>query len=383
VHYGFTNWTGDLARDDDALIRYVLAAKRARGPVMEENWSLRWVTEQCAAACVPIYRTLLGLACGATGISVYTACATAGWGEHLRIDRDYLRATTGDPGRLDPPYGDAAPIRADGSAGPSLDALRTLTRFLRAAGPALAATRPEPGPVLLVQPTHAAVTAWRPDPALASADRTIAPFVRHCLLSAVPFTLAFAPADAGDGPIVTTSGPFMSAANQEFLAAEAGAGRPVLLLGALPDTDEHGKPCTRLADITLAGAPITVVADLDELPGELDVWPPTAPRGDRRHDAVVELRRVGTGGDVFVFLFHRAGDDAVPVTTAIPGGLLRTTLGPGGCAAIHCRDGHLIGAYVKGRNELTGASIKPEVTVGADRSAGSERGDLARYPGLT
>lgn len=391
-HYGFTNWTGDLTSDDDALVRYVLAAKRASGPLMEENWSLRWVTERCAAACVPIYRSLLGLACGASGINVYTVCATADWGPHLQIDREYLRETTGDPAQLDPPYGDAAPIGVDGSAGPSLDALRTFARFLGAAGPALAGTLPERGPVLLVQPAHAAVTAWRPGPGAPTpppADRTIAPFVRHCLRSAVPFSVAFATTEGAaadrDRPIVTTSGPFMSVADQTYLASQARTGRPILLLGALPATDERGKPCTVLADCAREDTPITVVADLDEVTSALAAWPATAPRDGRQQGEVVELRRVGHGGDLFVFLFYRAGllDAAVPVETTIPGGVLRTTLAPGGCAVVHCRAGRLIGAYVKGGNELTGCAIRPEVTIGDQRLAAAVPGDLSAYAGLS
>ncbi|GAB3078912.1 beta-galactosidase [Micromonospora schwarzwaldensis] len=380
VHYGFTNWTGDLA-DDDELTRYVLAVKRAPGPAMEENWSLPWVSPACAAACVPIYRSLLGLACGATGISVYTGCATAGWDEHLTMDAAHRRTVAGDPALLDPPYGDAAPIGVDGSPGPGLDALREFTGFLRAAGPALAASRPEVDVVLLVRPEQAALTSWGVDTE-PPADRTIAPFVRHCLRYGVPFSIAYREAEDDDRrrPLVTTSGPLMPAGLQELLVTHARAGRPLLVLGELPTADERGGRCTRLADAVRAGLPITVAADARTA---LAAWPPTAPRADRTGDGVLQLRRIGPAGDVFVFLFHPpvpgAGADPAPVTTTIMGETLRTTLMPGGCAVVHCRDGELAGAYLKGHHELLGLTIRADITFGDDRIAGHRAGDLSAH----
>ena len=127
--YGYTNWTGDPATDDDALARYTLAASRARGPNLEENWSLAWAFPHWHNPATPIFNWLLGLACGATGLTVYTACATEGWADHLVV-----------PG-IEAPYGADAPIGVDGTAGPAWPALRVLTHFLAAEGAALMTSR--------------------------------------------------------------------------------------------------------------------------------------------------------------------------------------------------------------------------------------------------
>ena len=121
-HYGFTNWAGDTATDDGALDRYLLAATRARGPNLEENWSLGWAYPGWCGPATPIFNGLLGLACGATGLTVYTACATGDWEPHLAV-----------PG-IDAPYGADAPIGADATPGPAFAALRVLTHFLAAEG---------------------------------------------------------------------------------------------------------------------------------------------------------------------------------------------------------------------------------------------------------
>lgn len=130
--YGYTNWTGDTATDDDALARYTLAATRARGPNLEENWSLAWAFPSWRNPATPIFNGLLGLACGATGLTVYTACATDGWADHLTV-----------PG-IDVPYGADAPIGVDGTPGPAWPALRVLTHFLATEGAALMTSRDVP-----------------------------------------------------------------------------------------------------------------------------------------------------------------------------------------------------------------------------------------------
>ncbi|GLW28273.1 beta-galactosidase [Actinoplanes regularis] len=133
-HYGFTNWAGDTATDDGALDRYLLAATRARGPNLEENWSLGWAYPGWCNPATPIFNGLLGLACGATGLTVYTACATGIGEPHLVV-----------PG-VEAPYGADAPIGTDATPGPAFAALRVLTHFLAAEGVALA-TATGTGPV--------------------------------------------------------------------------------------------------------------------------------------------------------------------------------------------------------------------------------------------
>jgi hypothetical protein len=136
VHYGYTNWLGDTARDDEALANYLLAAKRARGPNLEENWSLGWVEPSTRIPGASIHNGLLGLACGATGLTVYTACATDQWDAHLDLDG------------VTRPYGESAPVDASGKPGAAYPRLRTLTHFLAGQGTDLVGSRGLPGPIV-------------------------------------------------------------------------------------------------------------------------------------------------------------------------------------------------------------------------------------------
>ncbi|MGK4578723.1 beta-galactosidase [Kitasatospora sp. HPMI-4] len=396
----YTSWAGNVLSDDEALVNYVLAAKRGRGPNIEENWGLSWVDPACAFPVVPVHHALLGVACGATGIDVYPACATEGWGEHLVVDRGHLAETTGDPAQLDPPYGEAAPIRADGSRGPAFAALGVLTHFLAGQGEALVRSRPEPGITWGVHPPYAAIGAWdtgtdRPVtpagyPPPPSAVRTLVPFAVHCLEHNLPFRLAELTGEAvpgpGDGPLVTVSGFFMERALQRRLARFAEGGGSLLLLGELPRLDEEFRPFTELADavrrlaasagrssrvraVALEDRPVGAALADWQAPGGLTARP--EPGG------WLEFRTTTADPEeCFVFLFNRSGEPR-RARTEWRGRLVGADLAPGGCAAVRISHGRLHACYVKGLNEQTGEGSPVRVRVGDDLLTSEHPCDLS------
>ncbi|MGE7436347.1 beta-galactosidase [Kitasatospora sp. NPDC001175] len=397
----YTSWAGNVLSDDEALVNYVLAAKQGRGPNIEENWGLGWVDPGCAFPVVPIHHALLGVACGATGIDVYPACATAGWGEHLAVDRGYLAQTAGDPAQLDPPYGEAAPIRVDGTPGPAFAALRVLTHFLAGQGAALVRSLPEPGITWGLHPPYAAVGAWASEkggpatwagrPLPAPAGETLVPFVAHCLAHNLPFRLAeltgeWAPGP-GDGPLVVSSGFFMGRALQGRLARFADDGGSLLLLGELPRLDEMLTPCTELADavgrLTASGErspKVRVVA-----PHDRPVGAAVAKWLTRAGEVTV---RPGTGGwlefrssaadpeDCFVFLFNRS-DEVRRARTEFRGRPVTADLVSGGCAVVRISHGRLRACYVKGLDERTDSGVPVRVRAGDDVLTSDQPCDLS------
>ncbi|MFF2659969.1 beta-galactosidase [Kitasatospora sp. NPDC058032] len=390
----YTSWTGPVLSEEEALVNYVLAAKGGPGPNIEENWGLRWADPGCAFPVVPIHQTLLGVACGATGISVYPACATEGWGPHLEVDGSRLTGPAGDPAQFSPPYGDAAPIRLDAGPGPAFAALRVLTHFLAGRQEPLALSRPEPGVCWGVHPPYAAVGAWegtadgeRPVP---SAARTLVPFVAHCLRRNLPFRLAEltgrAGPDPGSGPLVTVSGRFMERALQRRLARFAERGGALLLVGEPPALDEDLRPCTELAAAVRRhgdGRVRTVAPGGRSLGAAVEDWLHGS------HDAPVrarpgpwlELRRTAADPEeVLVFLFNRT-DSPLRARTVCGEHPVTADLVSGGCAVVQVSHGRLAACYVKGIDERSGARLPVRVRVGGDLLASDRPCDLSALRG--
>ncbi|MER7702574.1 beta-galactosidase [Kitasatospora sp. NPDC097605] len=383
----YTSWTGDVLTDEEALLDYVLAAKAGPGPNIEENWGLGWADPGCAFPVVPVHHTLLGVACGATGVSVYPACATEGWGPHLAVDRAWLARTAGDPVPFEPPYGDAAPIRLDAGPGPAFAALRVLTHFLTGRQEALALSRPEPGVRWGVHPPYAAIGAWdwarngqRPVP---SAERTLLPFAAHCLRRNLPFRLTElsgrATPDPSAGPLVAPSGRFMERALQRRLASFAEQGGALLLVGEPPALDEDLNPCAELADAARRHRTGVLALDGRPLGAAVETWleerrdPPVR----ARPGPWLELRRTGEDpGETLVFLFNRT-DAPLRARAACGEHPVAADLAGGGCAVVQVTHGRLGGCYVKGLNERTGARVPVRVQVGGDLLSSDRPCDLS------
>jgi beta-galactosidase len=388
IHYAYTSWVGNVVCQDRALLDYVLMASRRRGPNLEENWSLSWVEADCAHACVPIYTALIGLACGATGLDVYTACATSEWGNHLVIDPDYLAESMGNPNVLSPPYGEAAPITATGAVGPSLPPMALLMHFLKSVETFLAQAQPEPGLNFCVDPSYAAVAFWEPaydDLPSPSAADTLIPFLSYCLQRQIPFTLT-EPDGLTSGPIVAASGRWMAADVQQALASHVQSGGALLLLGELPHLDEELNPCTLLADavgalgMTKQPYPTVVVAaDTIDVGECIEPWLAglTGIRQSASNQDYLEFRRIVPEiGGQFVFFFSRS-DNALRIAADVDGEPLTLALTPRGCGVAFVAAGKLMAGYLKGLNEKTDEGVVLDWAYGGDRLLSSHPCDVS------
>src|SRR2546430_9094812 len=149
-HYGFTNWMGVVSADPGAHARYVIAAKHAPGPNLEENWGFSELYDRAYAdAATSFHQTLLAMAAGATGFNVYTGVATQDWTASL----DAVHGA---------PYPDSAPVDADGRPGPKAPVVRLLADFFTAHGREFLESVPAVRDAWAVYAPYASVAAWVP-----------------------------------------------------------------------------------------------------------------------------------------------------------------------------------------------------------------------------
>jgi beta-galactosidase len=256
VNYGFTSWAGNAMYDDTALVSYVLASKRRRGPNVEENWGFLWHDERYAHPITPVYHALLALAAGASGFTVYTACATASFGPQIDLDKEYLRRVLPKPDIYDPPYCGEAPISVDGKQGKKFGVLALLTHFFRAEGEELLGCAPPADITWGLYAPYSYVAAWDPPPAErykglrlpAPASEGLVELVVTCLargadLKLLSLETAADRALAAHKRVVLAGSFFMDEAVQEKLAAYVEGGGTLAMLWESPLYNERRQFC--------------------------------------------------------------------------------------------------------------------------------------------
>ena len=118
IHFGFSNWIGEVSADPSAFNRYLLTAKRFPGPNLEENWSFSKIYDPAYGdPSTSFYQTLVILNGGATGFNIYTGVGTAY--EDKSLD-----------GFSSLPYPDVAPITEKGEVTYKAKFISWLTDFL-------------------------------------------------------------------------------------------------------------------------------------------------------------------------------------------------------------------------------------------------------------
>ncbi|GAA3131367.1 hypothetical protein GCM10010466_22420 [Planomonospora alba] len=362
IAYGFTNWMGVVSADPDAQARYVLAAKRAPGPNLEENWGFSELYDRAYAdAATSFHQSLLALAAGATGFNVYTAAGTSGWPREL----DSVHAE---------PYPDCAPIGADGTAGEKAPAVRALADFLALHGAEFLECVPVRGGAFGLYLPYAGIAAWAPPgsggPECGRALRDFHDRMRAAGLDYRVLDLESAHAlDPVSFPELTVpGGPFMHRRVQRLLAGYAGSGGRLRVDGALPGLDEELRPCRILAD-ALGAAP-SPAAD------------GPAPRGARvvEGDADVFLRVHPERDVAYLTVLAMSGHEG-PVRIDLDGREVEVVTARGGAAVLRLVAGALDDFLVKGVNGHLGSAVAAGARAGGVRHTAEAPADLSRIGG--
>ena len=374
IQYGFTNWMGVVSADPAAHARYVVAAKRAPGPNLEENWGFADLYDRAYAdAATSFHQSLLALAVGATGFNVYTGVATAGWFDDL----DALHTA---------PYPDSAPIGAGGEPGPKAAVVRMLADFCTEHGAEFLACEPVLDEAWAIYPPYASVAAWAPPggpdapprgaalPAVpphgaalrAFHDRMRADGSDYRLVDLTTVTAT----QLGRYPAVTFhSAEYLDRTCQQTLADYIRAGGHLRLHGPTPRLDADLRPCTVLADALGAAAAV-------------DRAPPTRATRLLAGSADVYLRTHPTHDTCYLVILLAAANGGQPVRVAVDDGRRRhmvdVVAADGGAALLRIAHGRLDSVLVTGLNGHLGSAVRASCTVDGEIVAAPVIGDLAR-----
>ncbi|GIH24871.1 hypothetical protein Aph01nite_31810 [Acrocarpospora phusangensis] len=361
MEYGFTNWMGVVSADRGAHARYVVAAKRAPGPNMEENWGFsKLYDEAYASAATSFHQTLLALAAGATGFNVYTAVGTGDWTPAL----DVVHSS---------PYPDCAPIDEDGRVTAKAATVRMLAEFFTLHGREFQECVPVTAATWGLYTPYAAVAAWDPQaaeqcgrPLLAFHERSRAEGWDYRIVDLEHADLS------GHDQVALHGGAFMHRHVQHKLAAHLRAGGRVDLEGLVPLLDEHHQPCTMLAEaLRDTGQPDREVPRaVRVVEGIADAYLRSHPSADVHYLTV--LAQSDSGPHVVVEIEHRGRTQRVELTIAA-----------GGAAILRLAAGELGDFLVTGINGHLGSAVAAACRVDGTGAAASQPADLLRVGGRT
>lgn len=265
IEYAYTDWIGTVAYDDEAFFKYLTLCKRAKGPNVEENWGFSILYNHIFQFPVtPFYHTLLAIANGATGFSVYTGVETADWDDNI----DSIHAK---------PYPDSSPITADGKTRYKYKILELITEYLRRYGNELLASNTVKAATYGIYPPYAyaaswanAENEWAPENPPRSGFRGLDSFIRNMRSQNYDFDIINIQATEMrqllEAPSITVVGGFyMEEAVQRRLAEYVKRGGTLILLREVPRLNESFEPCDILAKEiychTITGVRKNVVLD--------------------------------------------------------------------------------------------------------------------------
>jgi beta-galactosidase len=347
ISYGFTNWMGVVSAEHDSQARYVIAAKRAPGPNLEENWGFsKLYNPAYIDAATSFHQSLLAMAAGATGFNVYTGVATSGWAPEL----DSAHAG---------PYPDSAPIDASGEATEKAPAVRALAAFFARHGAEFLECAGERADAFGLYLPYAGIAALSGPEGpqcgralLAFHERMRARGLDYALIdleNATPERLAW------HRTVTVPGGPFMHRRVQELLAGYAAGGGRVLLDGPAPTLDESLRPCA----LVVPSAPPAASAGNPVLYGAADAYLRSHPVRDVHYLTV--LVQTGNRG---------------PVGVRTPYGTVEVEAADGGAAIVRLAGGGLGDLVVKGVNGFLSSAVTARVTLGGATVSAGGPGDL-------
>ena len=370
INYGFTNWLKPVSEDISSFERYSLLSKRMRGINFEENWGFsKLYDERFQYPVICVFETLLAIANGATGFNVYTAVNTASWDD--LIDNAHER-----------PYPDSSPIKEDGTLTKKYGILALLANFFKENAVDFLETGSSREVAWGFYPPYAYLAAWEM-PGACLEKLELAPFkcgyggldefqrVLRC--KNMDFQIANIESASlkelnSYRNIVLCGSSLMDRKTQRKLSKYASSGGRLVFIGKIPSHDENFKVYDILKDQAICVPEMGPVLDAIVVPERklevkdrnLQVW-------------VYENRKKAVQ---FFFILDLSGETGIK-EFKYSGNILKVSLPGKSAAIVKVKNSKLDAVFVKGINEMTGASTVPCVSFGKDEFKSEEACDLS------
>ncbi|MBN1853708.1 MAG: hypothetical protein JW829_13330, partial [Pirellulales bacterium] len=382
--YGMISWLGVAAYDETVFDRYVNTARRRRGINMEENWGFAALYDpRSRYPIVPVFQTLVSLAAGATGYTIYTGTSTDYWDDHLdRVTKKQC-----------PTFPSDAPIDVHGNPGLLYNAAAMLNRWFAEHGEALLACEPLPEAAYMLYAPYAAVASWIPDKrywAITEHDLPRCGYEAFEPWSSGLQRAGFSPVMQEletvslDWMLVCQSVSmhvafFMGRNEQQKLADFIRGGGRLFISGELPTVDLDLQPCTVLKD-TLENHghdQKNVTYRRENLFADGSFASRLIDAGLRPRVTCSDRLRVMVHygeQDQFIFFFYLGEDSASRAWMELDGQRIEMQLGSKTCGVLRKTGGRIRGYFIKGHNEIDATIADVRIEFGEQVIEG--RGDL-------
>jgi len=374
--YGFISWLGVAAynigdpatvRTDGSTIpnqvfnRYVNTVARGRGPNLEENWGFAKLYHPFSASpFVPFFQTLLSVAAGGTGYTVFCAVQHSYWDDSL----DRMTKLQ------HPTFPSDAPIRSDGSTTPMYDTMTMLNRWLQVEGTRLLSADRWEDLRFGIQASASAIMGWT-----GARQQVDPPFFAGREIE----ELSFASQEAGyvptlfgledvsatdyqpdDTPVVVLGGRRMGRSALAVLRNHLERGGTVIYGGNLPERDWEDKPVAPLKQhdrlLMLPDAAVTEPALFPRFLSDNGIHPRLPV------DQGVRFFLYQSESESFIFFF-KFTTEIVATTFDLGDVAIRFTTPGRAAGALAVAEGRVRSLLFKGVNEVEGTQATIAVTV--------------------
>ena len=375
IHFGFSNWIGEVSADPSAFNRYLLTAKRFPGPNLEENWSFSQIYDPAYGdPSTSFFQTLVILNGGATGFNIYTGVGTAYEDKSL----DGFSAS---------PYPDVAPITENGDLTYKAKFISWLTSFFDRYGKEFLESTPEQSVGWGYYSPDSRVNAWRDSDSDfmdgSNPSNLLDQFQNLSRTMNIDFGLINLQEVTVDQllqyeRLIIPGSEFLDPLVKEILSAYVQSGGLLAWIGRHPVPDDICKtiettPEARKKIVLLEPDQISSWLSTVERPrileGQADIWVRSHPEKDTQFVTVLFPK-----GEISKVIFSVNLNNRVHMIT------VQAT--PSGGAIFRIENGQLTDCIIKGVNRYLGTAVNPCVMIDKLRTGLNEPGDYALISGV-